>query len=132
MEEIIKLLIKKGYRPRFIDYSKNAEDRYLETALAIKWIRENFGIHITSQQIWYSKNTKIAYFYLIYKNPEEDLGNHEDRFAEILEGSYQEVKGNYVNDEKYDKLLFDTKFAFNSPEQAVEAALLHTLKNLIP
>ena len=99
--------------------------------VTIKWIRENFGIHITSQPIWYSKNTKIAYFYLIYKNPEEELGNNEDRFSAILEGSHQEVKGNYINDEKYDKLLFDTKFAFNSPEEAIEAALRYCLENLI-
>lgn len=131
------LYTEEGKQNDVGNYNGTDDDKYISYsrpthALAIKWIRENFGIHITSQQIWYSKNTKIAYFYLIYKNPEEDLGNHEDRFAEILEGSYQEVKGNYVNDEKYDKLLFDTKFAFNSPEQAVEAALLYTLKNLIP
>lgn len=96
MEEIIKLLIKKGYRPRFIDYSKNAEDRYLETALAIKWIRENFGIHIF---------------------PDFGLG-----WESII------VPVGYSGDGQF---LKDGLTNFKTPEEATEAALLYTLKNLI-
>lgn len=100
-------------------------------ALAIKWIRDNFGLFISTQPIWYNKHSKLAHFYLIYKDPENEVGNHEDRFEEILKGSYQEVSGNYLNDEKYDKLIFEKEFAFITVEEAEEAALLYTLKNLI-
>lgn len=79
-------------------------------ALAIKWIRENFGIHIYAQfQTWddgcYTANwcLKQDILWLFY-----DIG----------------VK------EKDGMLWKRTKF--NKPEEATEAALLHTLQNLIP
>lgn len=114
----------------------NKNKGYFETysspthATAIKWIRENFGLHIFAQQMWYKKNSEIAFFYLIYENPEKEVGNHEDIFSEILQEAHQEVKGNYINDEKFDKLIFEKSFAFKTPEEAIEAALLYTLQNL--
>jgi len=68
-------------------------------ALAIKWIRENFGIYI---QYRVGFGDTVWYDYLIQWNN----GN------EYYTGKTNEY--------------------FNSPEQAVEAALLYTLKNLIP
>ncbi len=150
--EVCKLLKDKGFDIPCEDfYCNEGEKRSLECydpfpynselsegcysipthALAIKWIRENFGLFISTQPIWYNKYSKIAHFYLIYKDPEHEVGNHEDRFGEILELSHQEVKGNYLNDEKYDKFLFEKKFAFITVEEAINTGLLYTLKNLI-
>lgn len=64
-------------------------------ALAIKWIRENFHIHI-----WVEK-------YL----------------SESIEIFYEYFVDNHVGNSGY---------GYNNPEEATEAALLYTLKNLIP
>lgn len=147
--EVAKLLKEKGFSAYCTslyteegkqndvgNYNGTDDDKYISYsrpthALAVKWVRENFGIHISIQPVWYNKHSNIAYFYLAFENPEKEVTNHDDRFTVILEGSYQDVKGNYVNDEKYDKLLFETGFAFCSSQEATEAALLYTLKNLI-
>ena len=99
MEKIVKLLINKGYKPRFIDYSKNSEDSYLEMALTIKWIRENFKIEIALAPIRINNPRRKAYQFVIISN-------------------------NYNN--------FEQLGDFDSPEEAIEAAFLYTLQNLIP
>lgn len=68
-------------------------------SLAIKWIRENFGIHIfsTPQGI----TTKYWLFGIFYTDP------------------------------KKGRVDYDTNNRFDTCEESIEAALLHTLKNLI-
>jgi len=149
--EVAKLLKEKGFDVHCESYYEedrslhqfvgnyNSEDQKKEMphysrptqSICIKWIRENFGIHICTQQTWYANYSKIAYFYLIYKNPGEEVGSNEDRFTNLLEKSYQHVEGKYINEEKFDKFIFEDKFAFLTSEEATEAALLYTLKNLI-
>lgn len=68
-------------------------------ALAIKWIRENFGIICT-----HTMPTKI---------------NNKWLFGGKVFSMENEADNMVIG-------------AFDSPEEAIEAALLHTLKNLIP
>lgn len=70
-------------------------------SLAIKWIRENFGIHIYG--FLFSITTK-KYSWEIWDDKNEKVYQHESD---------------------------SDKWGFNSPEEATEAALLYTLKNLI-
>lgn len=86
------------------NYNGVDDDNYISFsrpthALAIKWIRENFGIHIfsTPQGI----TTKYWLFGIFYTDPE---------------------KG---------RVEYDTNNRFDTCEESIEAALLHTLKNLI-
>lgn len=113
MEEIIKLLIKKGYRPRFIDYSKNAEDRYLETALAIKWIRENFGIRIIID------NTGLGCFWTT------------DNAWEVKDLPHKDMRARQGTKDMTENANWPEQW-YKTSEEATEAALLYTLKNLIP
>lgn len=101
MEEIVKLLEIKGYRPRFIDYSKDSEDSYLEMALAIKWIRENFGWNIES-----------------HYQPEND-----DYLISI-------VKIGLI-DSQEDRTQVSGFKGFKTDGEAIETALLYTLNHLI-
>lgn len=74
-------------------------------ALAIKWIRENFGIDIEiTTYRFYGKYVGKKYKHLIYKTPDTEEGE-----SEVLQ-------------EENDS---------DTHEQATEAALLFTLQNLI-
>ena len=73
---------KNKFYPAVIHYTKlsNCDKAYADGnvlvpthALAIKWIRENFGIHISIQPVWYNKHSNIAYFYLAFENPEKEV-----------------------------------------------------------
>lgn len=94
---------KNKFYPAVIHYTKlsNCDKAYADGnvlvpthALAIKWIRENFGIHISV---------------------DFDIENSWSFACYGLSG----VIGTIVNSE------------YDSPEEATEAALLYTLKNLI-
>lgn len=88
---------------------KNGNYAYQPThSLAIKWIRENFGIHIKLD--WFTDEEKsIDWDFSIQKigTDIDERGNSE-----------------YLRD-------YDVETGFNTPEEATEAALLYTLKNLI-
>lgn len=93
------------------NHPKDQDDYYISCpthALAIKWIRENFGIHI-----------KIDWF-----PTEENLIDWDYSIQKI--GVDIDEKGNsqYLRD-------YDPESSFSSPEEATEAALLYTLTKLI-
>lgn len=83
----------------------NLEDKYYARPtyyVAIKWIRENFDIHI-EPKVWWGGTVKYQYF-----------------------ASAIQRKG----DNWSDKFKPRTK-TFNSPEEATEAALRYVLENLV-
>lgn len=121
--EVSKLLKEKGFAVMVNDYFSNngatTEYRSYKAnynssveigqkcsrpthALAIKWIRENFGIDIETK-IWWGGTKQCQYFATIIKR----------------EG-----------DSWSDKFRPRNK-TFYSPEEATEAAIKYTLKNLI-
>jgi hypothetical protein len=121
--EVSKLLKEKGF-DIFCDYGYQDDKSLLRRngnlaqngwynrpthALAIKWIRENFGVYIHLESCPDSK-----WFYVI-----EDISE----------------KGYIRNDgskRQMPRMLSLSEKEFNSPEEAIEAALLYTLQNLIP
>lgn len=103
MKTLFEELVKKGYQvhnkrvlgdPKHTSEETKSKDAIQELALAIEWIRVNFGIWITvtsiSQESWQCHMTKKG----------DSLGKC------------------YLED-------------FYTPSEATEAALLHTLQNLI-
>lgn len=87
------------------NYNGVDDDNYISFsrpthALAIKWIRENFGIFFDITPNWVYQGKFKGYWFKIYSL-------------------------------KNGVLLYETNKSFNSPEEATEAALLYTLKNLI-
>jgi len=103
--EVSKLLKEKGFdvSSPYWDFEKVGEMsvRKPTHSLAIKWIRENFGIHIFGSQ--FSITTK-KYSWEIWDDKNEK---------------------NYVYKNDSDE------WDFSSSEEATEAALLYTLQNLI-
>lgn len=80
-------------------------------ALAIKWIRENFGIHIYPTQVFAHNESREDYLQSKGFTP------------------WITVTKNNILQEKETPPCMVIKY--NSPEEAVEAALLYTLNNLI-
>lgn len=86
-------------------------------ALAIKWIRENFGINISILPFCIS-NIDIG-----------DLKGHSKFFVRID----NRWNLDYSNDGKHIPYRdYISCWKFSSPEEATEAALLYILQNLIP
>lgn len=96
------------------NYNGVDDDNYISFsrpthALAIKWIRENFGIHIQPTKPFHKD------YWVVDKIPLEfRVKGHENSDSFGVPMSHANLDGK-----------------FNSPEEATEAALLYTLKNLI-
>lgn len=121
--EVSKLLQEKGFDvPLNTWYDSNAKEGFAGMkgrfniycarpihALAIEWIRVNFGIHVQTYKPFH-KN-----YWVVDKIPVEfRVEGHEDSPSWGKPMSYGTLKGK-----------------FNSPQEATEAALLYVLKNLI-
>lgn len=120
-EKGFNVLVPQGYDTNELEYEKydlpkgiqfgissnTGKENFVTApthALAIKWIRENFGIHIEIRHI---KTFGVNRFHIvIWKYSEED---------------YHTIHCN--NNIGYE--------VWNTPEEATEAALLYTLQNLI-
>lgn len=94
---------------------------YLETfssptnSLAIKWIRENFGIHV------HIESYGLGYYWKTDNTPNTKFWNTDFRHNQKVEhGSPCTRKEDPLED------------AYKNYEEAVESALLYILKNLIP
>lgn len=88
-------LVRRGIEGHIPSHYKNNIALAPTHDLAIKWIRENFGIHIHIEYI----DDILLFLYVITT-----------------------IKTNTIEKDEA---------KYNSPEEAVEAALLHTLKELI-
>ncbi len=123
--EVSKLLKEKGFEVKCEYYYMGSGKQFSATkmnhndksftkekysspphALAIKWIRENFGIHICVE---FCDVPTPKYFYAIYKNQNDKVDTNIER----------------LNLKNEDYMIYD------SYDQAVEAALLHVLSELI-
>ena len=57
----------------------------------------------------------------------EDLSDWQSRFNVILDKAHQNIEGNFVDDDKFIKFLYDDNFAFKTRNEAK----LECLKKLI-
>ena len=96
---------------------------------AIDWFREKHRFHIQITPISYLNYTKIAYFYNIGSDDaNKAIYDYQDKYGDVLDASSQEVPGNYLNDELYDKNIFDMDFAYKTYEDCREKAILKALE----
>lgn len=86
-------------------------------ALAIKWIRLNFGIHISAACYYNPQRLdKIMY--------EAEISYEGNGYDGLLKNASNRLNVDWTKEpEKY--------WIFNTPEEATNAALLYTLKHLI-
>lgn len=92
----------------------------------IDWLTEKYSIDISIiPQVDVIPNK--FYFYCIFRDGKEI---DEDKFGDILDKSYQDVEGNYVNDELLKKFLFEDGYAFNTYAEAREHAILKSFSML--
>lgn len=78
-------------------------------AIALEWIRVNFGIHIIVEAQFDENENENGYFFMCYKN-------NKDKIKYQLE---------YISG----KLIPEI---YNTPQEAMDAGLLYTLTKLIP
>jgi hypothetical protein len=75
----------------------------------------------------YQKVTKPYWWYMIQDEKGEDLSDWQRRFNVILDKAHQNIEGNFVDDDKFIKFLYDDNFAFETRTEAK----LECLKKLI-
>jgi len=100
-------------------------------SLVQKWLREKYDIHIAViRQNYFSVLEYKYYYYTVSKGKEYDIFNSEDLFGSLMEECEQDIKGLYLNNKKFKKLIFERKYAFNTYEEALENALQESLKTI--
>lgn len=97
----------------------------------IDWFRETHRFHIQINPISYSSYKKTAYFYNINSDDASSpIYAFEDKYEEVLTASKQDVPGHYLNEELYDKNIFDMDFAYKTYEECREKAILKAMEIL--
>lgn len=106
----------KPIRPRKYTRTNSHYPRPTHT-LAIKWIRLNFGIHISAACYYNPQRLdKIMY--------EAEISHEGNGYEGLLKNASNRLSVDWTKEpEKY--------WIFNTPEEAIEAALLYALNNLI-
>lgn len=95
----------------------------------IDWLREKYGFYVNIHQLFYSKYRKIAYFYSIESNVvDRMIYDYQNLYGDVLDASSQDVPGNHLNDELYDKNIFDMNFAYKTYEETREQAILKAIE----
>jgi hypothetical protein len=95
----------------------------------IDWLREEHRFHIQITPISYLNYTKIAYFYNIGSDDaNKAIYDYQDKYGDVLDASTQEIPGHYLNDDLYDKNIFDMDFAYKTYEECREKAILKALE----
>jgi hypothetical protein len=79
------------------------------------------------KQAPYQKVTKPYWWYMIQDVNGDDLSDWQSRFGAILDKAHQNIEGNFVDDDKFAKFLYDDNFAFETRTEAK----LECLKKLI-
>jgi hypothetical protein len=98
-------------------------------SLLQKYLRDNHDIHINIRRENYFQVSKYEYYHYDISHGElTDVSEQEDLRENIMDDCLQDIVGNYLNDEKYSKLIFERKFAFKTYEEALEDGLIKCLK----
>lgn len=98
-------------------------------SLLAKWLRVNHNIHINIRYEEYFSKVNYKYFHFdISHRIFNDVTKNQDLFYDLMDECSQDIPGNYVNDEKFSKLIFERNFAFSTYEECFEYALQEALK----
>lgn len=98
-------------------------------SLLQKWLRDEYDIHIHTARENYFQISEYKYYYnVICRGKKSDILGSVDTFSNLMAECSQNVEGNYLNDEKFFKLIFERGYAFDSYEEALEDGLFEALK----
>ena len=94
-----------------------------------RWLREehDIHIHIIREDSYYKFENKYYSFY-INIGKDKDVTNSENLFWDLMNECSQDIPGNYLNNEKFYKIIFKRKYAFDIYEKALEEALGRALE----
>lgn len=83
-----------------------------------KFFREKYDLHVQIRRENYHYKGKYEYFhYDISQGEKTDITKQENLHSIIMDECSQDISGNYLNNEKYSKLIFEKKFAFKTYEE---------------
>lgn len=93
------------------------------------WFQNTFQLNgeVLRQGI-YEPFSSIYWWYMIQDDKGKDLSNWEGRHSKIMDKSYQNVNGNFLNDELFLKYMFEDKFAFKNKNDARKACIEQLIK----
>ena len=96
-------------------------------SLLQKWLRGVHNIDIVINPLLKNKDCDpTGYFYQIFKDLKE-VNDWQDLYGKVLDASEQNTPGNHLDQDKYNRLVFEMGFAYHSYEEALEAGLLKAL-----
>lgn len=114
------------------DFIKNSDGKYVTAptwSQVIGWFNEKYDFDII---VIKDKDKNITYYWYYITAPEDncysDITNWQDRFGDILDECSQDIEGHHLNHEKFNKLIFERKFAFNTRNEAREQAILAAIE----
>jgi hypothetical protein len=91
---------------------------------AFDWLDEKFNMYPLIYTIYPTKdNPNKFYTYGITTLNDELLVDANEIFGDLLEQCYQNIQGNYVNQEKLNDLIFTSGFGFKEKTKAKQACL---------
>lgn len=113
-----------------IKFGINANyDKYPKMTVSPIWqqvrefLKENYNIDFVVSPLIKDKDGDAdGYFCVIYKDNKE-YGDWQKKYDIILDKSYQEIDGDYVNQELYNKYVFEDKFAYKTYTEALESGI---------
>ena len=94
-----------------------------------RWFREKHDLHVhIRKEDYVYKNIHNNYFHFdISKGEQTDITKQEDLYSDLMDECEQNIPGNYLDNEKFNILIFEKGFAFKTYEKAE----LECLKKLI-
>lgn len=137
--EIFKQLKNLGYK-HYIDLTieelealpiDNVEKR-IEYSLVIDWFREKYNMNVVIQNTYYGRKDetfKVAYFFFIEGGtPNNLVYDYQDLYNDVLDASERVNLGDHINEELYDKNIFEIGFAYKTYEECREKAILKCIE----
>lgn len=95
----------------------------------IDWFREKYRMNIVIQNTYYCNRSKVAYIFFIEgDDPKKIIYDYQDLYDEILDASEQDNPGDHINEELYDKNIFEMRFAYKTYEKCREKAILKCIE----
>jgi hypothetical protein len=95
---------------------------------AFRWFREKYDLHVQIRKENYVyRKVHCNYFHFdISKGEQNDITKQEDLHSNIMDECEQDIPGNYLDNEKFNILIFEKGFAFKTYEE-VEIECLEKL-----
>ena len=98
---------------------------------AIDWFDKQYGYDIVVLKE--SVEDLVYYWYYITGSNNDcysDLTDWQTRHGDLLEECSQDIPGDYLNREKFNKLIFERQFAFHTKSEACKQAILKAIELL--